>query len=95
MERNVRGFGKTQGKAFVEDGLFKVLKGSICAPTKREFVPDVRKNARIENDVLMEDIMCSSPSSAGWVIIGRSNNGWAEWKNERGEKIDIFRNNDK
>lgn len=94
LERNVRGFGKTQGKAIVEDGLFKVLKGSICAPTKERFVHDVRKNARIENDVLMEDIICSSPSSAGWVIIGGSNNGWAEWKNERGEKINIFRNND-
>lgn len=92
LERNIKGFGKAQGKAIVEDGLFKVLKGSICAPIKGEFVPDVRKNARIENAVLMEDIICSSPSSAGWVIIGRSNNGWFEWKNESGEKIDIFRN---
>lgn len=91
LERNVKGFGKTHGKAVVEDGVFKVLKGSICAPTGSGFVPEIRKSARIENNVLLEDIVCSSPSSAGWVVIGRSNNGWVEWKDENGQQIDIFR----
>lgn len=97
LERNVKGFGKTSGKAIVEDGIFKVLKGSICAPIRpglaSEFIPEIRKNAIIsENNVLMEDIVCSSPSSTGWVVIGASNNGWVEWKDERGQKIDVFRN---
>ncbi|WP_282926882.1 DUF4357 domain-containing protein [Helcococcus kunzii] len=92
LERTIRGFGKTSGKAIVEDGIFKVLKGSICAPAKAGFVPDIRKNAWIENNILMEDIICSSPSTAGWIIIGRHNNGWVEWKDESGKKIDIFRN---
>lgn len=93
LERNVRGFGKVSGKAIVEDGIFRVLKGSICGHANGSFVPDIRKNARIENNVLMEDIICSSPSTAGWIVIGKSNNGWSEWKTENGQRIDIFRNN--
>lgn len=91
LNRNVRGFGKVKGEAIVEDGIFKVLKGSICAPTKKGFVPEIRNKARIENDVLMEDVICSSPSSAGWLVIGRPNNGWVEWKDKNGKKIAVFR----
>ena len=39
----------------------------------------------------MEDINCSSPSSAGWIVIGRSNNGWTEWKDKYGQVIDVYR----
>ena len=91
LERNLKGFGKVTGKAVVEDGIFKVLKGSICGPTKDGFVPEIRKNANIQNNILMEDIVCSSPSAAGWVVIGKSNNGWSEWKDKKGKKIDSFR----
>lgn len=34
LKRNIKGFGKTNSKAIVEDGVFNVLKGSVCAPTK-------------------------------------------------------------
>lgn len=39
----------------------------------------------------MEDVICSSPSTTGWIVIGRHNNGWVEWKNKDGRKIDVFR----
>ena len=44
------------------------------------------------NNTLIEDIICYLPFSAGWVVIGRSNNGWTEWKDENGNPIDIYRN---
>ncbi len=91
LERNIKGFGKTNGKAIVEDGAFKVLEESVRAPTKAGFVPEIRKNAKIENNILMEDVICSSPSTAGWVVIGRHNNGRVEWKDKNGRKIDVFR----
>lgn len=91
LDRNIRGFGKTSGKAVVEDGIFKVLRGSICAPTKAGFVPEIRRNAKIENNILMEDVICSSPSAAGWIVAGRHNNGWTEWKDKNGNRIDLFR----
>lgn len=59
LKRDVGGFGKVKGEAIVEDGIFKVLKGSICAPVKKGAVHEIRNRTKIENDVLMEDIICS------------------------------------
>jgi len=92
LERIVKGFGKTAGKAIMKDGKFYVLKGSVCAPiTHKGYVPDIRKNANIVNNILQEDILCNSPSYAGWIVIGKSNNGWVEWKDEKGNPINIYR----
>ena len=43
----------------------------------------------------MEDVYCNSPSTAGLLVIGKRNNGWFEWKDEKGRKIDLFRKNNK
>lgn len=86
-----KGFGVVTATMKVEDGMFTVLKGSICAPTKSEWMPDARKSALIENDTLIEDVSCNSPSTAGWVVLGNANNGWTVWKNESGDSIDIYR----
>ena len=76
----------------VEDGMFTVLKGSKCALLKRtDRVPSNRTNALIENDILIEDMPCKSPSVAAFVVIGNSSNGWMEWKNSKGESIDLYR----
>ena len=91
LNREVNGFGKVSGKSIVEDGVFKVLKGSICATPKHGFIPEFYKNSKISNNVLVEDVICYSPSAAGWIILGRSNNGWNEWKNIKGVKLDDFR----
>lgn len=92
--RKVRGFGEAKGNAIVEDGVFRVLKGATCAPTKKGFVLEVRKSAPIVNNILIDDVICSSPSAAGWVIAGRANNGWKGWKDKSGNPIDIYRKND-
>ena len=89
--RNIRGFGESKGTAIVEDGLFKVLKGAVCAPTSKGFVPEIRKTVPIVSNILVDDVICDSPSAAGWVIAGRSNNGWLEWKDKNGIPIDIYR----
>lgn len=89
--RKIRGFGETRGTAIVEDGIFKVKKGAVCAPTIKGFVPEIRKSAPIVNNILVDDVICNSPSAAGWVIAGRANNGWLEWKDKDGQPIDIYR----
>lgn len=86
-----KGFGVVTATMKVEDDMFTVLKGSICAPTKSEWMPDARKSALIENDTLLEDVSCNSPSTAGWVVLGNANNGWTVWENESGDSIDIYR----
>ena len=67
--------------------LIKKLK-PLC---NKDWMPENRKNARIEDGILIEDMECNSPSTAGWVVLGRANNGWTNWKTKTGKVIDIFR----
>ena len=91
LNRNIKGFGKVNGKAIVKDGLFTVLKGSICGNTGKGYIPSIRRNAKIKDNILQEDIVCMNPSSAGWIVIGKSNNGWIEWKDLQGNLIEKYR----
>ncbi|ASS40962.1 hypothetical protein AXF21_02970 [Eubacterium minutum ATCC 700079] len=91
LNRNIKGFGKVNGKAIVKDGVFTVLKGSICGNTDNGYIPSIRRNAKIKDNILQEDIVCMNPSSAGWIVIGKSNNGWVEWKDSQGNLIEKYR----
>lgn len=91
LHRNVRGFGKVNGKALVKDGVFMVLKGSVCGNTGKGYIPSIRRNAKIKDNILQEDVICMNPSSAGWIVIGKSNNGWVEWKDLQGNSIEKYR----
>lgn len=92
LNRNIKGFGKVEGKASVKNGIFTVLKGSICGNVGKGYIPSIRKNAKIKDNILQEDIVCMNPSSAGWIVIGKSNNGWVEWKDLQGASIEKYRN---
>ena len=91
LNRNIKGFGKVNGKATVKDGVFKVLKGSLCGNTGKGYIPFIRRNAKIKDNILQEDIVCMTPSSAGWIVIGKPNNGWLEWKDLQGNSIEKYR----
>lgn len=95
LNRNIKGFGKVNGKAIVKDGVFTVLKGSLCGNTGKGYIPSIRKNAKIKDNILQEDIVCMNPSSAGWIVIGKSNNGWVEWKDLQGNFIEKYRDKEK
>lgn len=84
---------------YTEDG-FVVLAGSIC---QRDLVPSagkwasIRRQKLIEQSVLVDDGKVlrfnenhsfSSPSAAADMILGRSANGWVEWKYENGKTLD-------
>ena len=88
---NKRGFGRITASMRVEEGAFIVEKGSICAPIKDGWRPEARKNAVIEDNILQEDVVCNSPSTAGWIILGKANNGWLLWKDANGKEIDAYR----
>ncbi len=91
LNRNIKGFGKVKGKAIVKNGVFVLLKGSFCNNIDKKHVPSIRRNAKIKDNILQEDIICMNPSSAGWVVIGKSNNGWMEWKDSQGNSIEKYR----
>ena len=73
---------------------FSKFQKVLCAPTSQGFVPEIRKSAPILNNILVDYVICNSPSAAGLVIAGRSNNGWLEWKDKDGQTIDIYRKNE-
>ena len=91
LNRNIKGFGKVKGRAIIKNGVFVLLKGSFCNNIDKKHVPSIRRNAKIKDNILQEDIICMNPSSAGWVIIGKSNNGWKEWKDLQGNSIEKYR----
>lgn len=93
LRENRKGFGIVEASMKVEDGTFVVLKGSTCAPTKQGWVPESRRNAPIANNILLDDVICNSPSTAGWIVMGGSNNGWRIWRDKDGRAIDVYRAN--
>ena len=91
LEMTTKDFGSICGKMRVRDGVFTVLKGALCRPTKDGWVPEARRLAIIKDNILLEDIDTASPSTAGWIIMGRPNDGWHVWKDKDGNSIDIYR----
>lgn len=78
-----------------EDNKLVLKKGavlnSISPKVRSSFITEGRKNMKIENNVLQEDYVCSSPSIAAGLIYGINKNGWNVWKDENGNYIDIYR----
>jgi hypothetical protein len=87
----------------IDDG-FVVFKGSISnkeeSKTIGSWVTGLRKKL-IDDGIMMskdniyqfvEDFIFRSPSAAAAAVLGRSANGWTEWKNKEGKTIDeIYR----
>lgn len=87
----------TKAEMKVKNQKYIVLKGSHCLDidfnkVDENRIPEERRKAKIENNILIEDIECNSPSTAGWIVLGYANNGWMTWKTQEGKPIDIYRN---
>ena len=87
---NRRSFGmKVDARALFHcDNTITILKGSIVS-TKVADNDDVismrnKVSSSIKDGVVIEDIVCASPSNAATIVIGNSANGWAEWKDVNG-----------
>lgn len=92
FNRKVYWFGEVKGKAKVENGIFTLLKGSVCADVKKGKKPSVaRRNAKIKDNILQEDIICNSPTTAAIIVSGTDANGWTSWKDSQGNFIDEYR----
>ena len=72
---------------------FVVLKGSKIAPSSgvdNTISPGNRKKreeCKIENNILQEDVLFNSPSSAAEFVTGKSCNGWVSWKTKDGKTL--------
>lgn len=92
MKRTVKGFGTAEATMVVSGGKFTVRAGARCAPNGGAmWMPEPRRNAPIVDNVLQEDVECASPSTAVWVVLGRSGNGWKIWRDDSGRLLDRYR----
>lgn len=84
---------------YTEDGMV-VFKGSrcrkTCVPSAHEWVINTRKDL-LAKGVLQErenclefvsDYVFASPSSGAEIVLGRTANGWKEWKYKNGKTLD-------
>lgn len=85
-------------KARVENGRWILLKGSDLGLSEDVGVSQRARIVRAEipidkNGHLLEDYELGdcSPSFAGVVVLNASINGWLEWKNTKGEPVDVYR----
>ncbi len=52
---------------------------------------EAKKNAKIENDKLLEDLECDSLSMAAVIVSGTHVDGWKAWKDDQGNSLDYYR----
>jgi hypothetical protein len=93
MEQRVQNSGLTvKAKCRRSNEGFIVLKGSIINPkcndkTCSGVAKKAREHAKIDNNVLLEDVLFSSPSAAAMFVIGASANGYKTWKTIDGKTL--------
>ena len=95
-----KGRSGAKAKGCWSNGRFVVYKGSTVnalpknIPTIRELIKKLRrKKILIEHGggklyIFDEDYVFNRPSSASRAILGRSSNGWKDWKTEDGKTLD-------
>ena len=72
---------------------FVVLKGSMIAPssgtddTISSGNRKKREECRTIDNILQEDVLFTSPSSAAEFVTGKSCNGWVSWKTKDGKTL--------
>ena len=83
----VEAFAKQTTEGFV------VLKGSKIAPNSDDdstISPgnsQKRKDCKIDGNILQEDVLFNSPTSAAQFVTGKSCNGWITWKTKDGKTL--------
>lgn len=96
LSHSAKSGGEAEAEMLVKDGVFTVKAGARCLDQiEGQWVPEKRKSAHIVDGILVEDVECPSPSAAGYVVLGRSNNGWRSWKSGSGKCLDAYRSKGK
>ena len=70
-----------------------LAKISSAGRKKRDILFAKYTDLRNGERIVKEDICFASPSGAAQFCVGGSSNGWAQWKDENGKELDIYRSN--
>ena len=86
-----------EAKGFYASNGFTILKGSFIikdvVPSfpwkdKREKLLEEYAEQKDDNFVMISDKTFSSPSTAATFVLGRSSNGWSDWRDKEGNTLD-------
>ena len=86
-----------KAKGFYSSNGFTILKGSLIAKDiapsfpwrdKREKLLQEYTELKGSDLVVISNKTFSSPSTAATFVLGRSSNGWLDWKDEEGNTLD-------
>ena len=91
LNRVIKRYEKVSDIVEVEDGVLTVKSGAICAPIVRDNPPEAVVSALVIDNVLQNDEIFNSPSTAAYLVVGKNTNGWTDWKNKEGDPIEIYR----
>ena len=75
-----------------------VLKGSIISQTDDDsiypVIKDRRKKVKVNAEwILLEDVLCKSPSFAAMLVMGKKANGLTSWKTKDGKTLKSLETN--
>ena len=94
MEQKMQNTGMTvKAKCKRSSEGYIVLRGSVInSKTNEKTCSGVAKKAREkakvdENNILLEDVLFSSPSAASMFVTGASSNGYTAWKTAEGKTL--------
>lgn len=88
---------KYHGTLKVDNGVLVLLKNSVLSPVCGVMLKNQKRKRdelNLKDDsILLEDTIMESVSLASALIAGNNRNGWDCWLNNKGQKIDIYRQN--
>jgi hypothetical protein len=93
LEQKIRNSGLTvKGVCRRSSEGYIVLKGSVVNPkinieTCSGIAVSARKNSKFDDNILLEDVLFTSPSAAAGFITGASANGYVVWKTTDGKTL--------
>lgn len=96
--KNTKNDFEAIGEYNIDTNELKVLKNSrVSLNISQAWTFDPKsvikaRQGKLEKDILKEDILFKSPSSAANFITGKNTDGLTAWKNESGESIKSLRN---
>ena len=82
-----RGILTNEGFVILKDSKIKEEVSENISPSLINFCKRERNSTDIKDGIFINDHLCTSPSMAAVVILGRNSNGYNEWKNKNGKTL--------
>jgi len=91
----LKNHGKIYAQGIMTNEGFVILKGSKLkeeisdkiSPSLVKYVKRERESEDVVNNMFINNHICSTPSMAAVLVLGRNSNGYREWKDEKGKTL--------